>query len=275
MKEPNADEILKDVPTGRDTRHVALVSGGMDSTTAAHVACQVAPKIDCIAYLDTQTGLDANREYIETLADELGVQLWTLRTHNSYEDRVRDNGFPGPSRHSIYYRSLKERQIGKLATMTGDQDLVLWTGVRSQESERRMAHVSRVQEADRWTWVAPIHDWSKDDCREYVDGHELPRNDLWDTLGRSGDCYCGCFGNREELIDLEAVGEEDHAEWLRAIESDIVDDFGKKGRWAWGSMEPHEFAIEEIKEGKQMTLCSNCSPSLPVAPDDDDEEDDD
>jgi len=260
----NSNEILEDVPTGTNTRHVALVSGGMDSTTAATVSCEVTPKIDCLVYLDTGTGLEANRRYIEELSDWLGVQLWTLRTHENYEERVREHGFPGASRHSIYYRSLKERQLGKLATMTGDQQLVLWTGVRSQESERRMKHVSRLQKADRWIWVAPIHNWSKEECREYVDEQDIPRNELWTKLGRSGDCYCGCFGSREELLDLEAMGHEDHAKWIRGIESEIVDDFGKKGRWAHSSMNASDHAIEEIKEGKQMTLCSNCSPSLPV-----------
>jgi len=261
MQEPDADTILEGVPTGRDTRHVALVSGGMDSTTAASVAVEVAPKIDILAYLDTGTGLDSNHEYIETLADELGLQLWTLRTHNQYEKKVRENGFPGASRHSIMYRSLKERQLGKLATMTGDSQLVLWTGVRSQESERRMNHVERLQEADRWTWVAPIHDWSKEDCREYVDDRELPRNELWTKLGRSGDCFCGCFASREELLDLEASGNESHADWIRSLESEIVDDFGKQGRWAHSSMDVSDHGVADVEDGRQMTLCSNCYPN--------------
>jgi len=52
--------------------------------------------------------------------------------------------------------------------------------VRRQESERRMANVTPEQDGPRWTWHAPIHDWSKQDCREYVDRFDLPQNDLWD-----------------------------------------------------------------------------------------------
>jgi len=85
------------------------------------------------------------------------------------------------------YRKLKERQIGRLATLSGGRgntsDLHLWTGVRRQESERRMANVTPEQDGPRWTWHAPIHDWSKQDCREYVDRFDLPQNDLWDDLG--------------------------------------------------------------------------------------------
>jgi len=239
--------------------HVALASGGMDSAVAAHVAVRWGA-CDLLVYLDTRTGLDANREYVERLADRLGVQLWTLRTQESFEDRVETDGFPGPAEHGRMYRKLKERQIGRLATFSGGRgnasDLHLWTGVRRQESERRMSNVTPEQDGPRWTWHAPIHDWSKADCREYVDRFGLPRNELWDELGRSGDCFCGCFASPEEKIDLEAAGHGDHADWLRGLErSADADD--ERGRWAWGALSDAEERAERVGDG-QMTLCSTC-----------------
>ena len=239
--------------------HVALVSGGMDSAVAAHVSVRWGP-CDLLVYLDTGTGLDANREYVEEFAETLGVQLWTLRTHESYEDRVTDDGFPGPAEHGRMYRKLKERQIGRLATFSGGRgntsDLHLWTGVRRQESKRRMANVTPEQDGPRWTWHAPIHDWSKADCREYIDRFDMPKNDLWDDLGRSGDCFCGCFGSPEEKIDLEAAGHADHADWLRNLERS-TDAEDERGRWAWGALTDAEARAERI-DGSQMTLCSTC-----------------
>lgn len=258
-----SEEILDEIPTGRDTVHVAMVSGGMDSTVAASVAVNTAPKIDMLAYLDTGTGLRENREYIEELADALGVQLWTLRTHEEYGEHVKENGFPGPSRHGFYYNLLKERQIGKLATVTGDQDLVLWTGVRSAESERRLRNVERIDEGERWLWVSPIHDWTKEDCREYLEEHDLPRNDLWNTLGRSGDCFCGCFGSPEEKLDLEAAGCGYHAEWLNELEGD-VETGDETEVWAWGALsETERRATRADRTSGQMTLCSTCEPAYP------------
>jgi len=240
--------------------HVALVSGGMDSAVAAHVAIRWGPA-DVLVYLDTGTGLDANREYVEAMADHLGEQLWTLRTKVDYEERVAEHGFPGPSQHSKMYRSLKERQIGRLATLSSGRgntsDLHLWTGVRRQESERRMGNVELEQDGPRWTWHAPIHDWSKADCRRYVDRFELPRNDLWDDLGRSGDCFCGCFASPEEKIDLEAAGEVDHAEWLRDLER-LTDRDDERGRWGWGDLSAAEIRAERVGDD-QMTLCSTCA----------------
>jgi 3'-phosphoadenosine 5'-phosphosulfate sulfotransferase (PAPS reductase)/FAD synthetase len=241
--------------------HVALVSGGMDSAVAAHVSVRWGDA-DLLVYLDTRTGLDENREYVEELADRLGVQLWTLRTHESYEERVEEHGFPGPSRHSIMYRSLKERQIQRLAARCSGE-LHCWTGVRSQESERRMRNVSPDQEAagGRWYWHAPIHDWSKQECREYVDSFDLPKNPLWSALGRSGDCFCGCFASPEEKIDLRAAGCDYHADWLNELE-DRTDADDETGRWAWGALSPSERRAERVDEN-QMTLCSTCDVTLP------------
>jgi 3'-phosphoadenosine 5'-phosphosulfate sulfotransferase (PAPS reductase)/FAD synthetase len=241
--------------------NVALVSGGMDSTTACAVANERVD-LDLMAYLDTGTGLQENREYVEELADHLGLQLWTLRTHESYEDRVKENSFPGPSRHQMMYSILKERQIRTLATICNGRgnsnNLNLFSGVRSDESERRMKHVSEEQEGARWTWRAPIHDWTKQECREYVADNDLPHNDLWDTLGRSGDCFCGCFGSPEEKLDLRAAECGYHADWINNLEEQVDAD-DEKGRWAWGSMsDPERRAERADQDNDQMLLCSTC-----------------
>ncbi len=235
--------------------HVALCSGGMDSTVATHAAVRFGPA-DLVVHLDTGTGLDENEQYVRRLAREIGAQPWTLGTHEDYETIVAEHGFPGPSRHGIIYRRLKERQIQKLAATV--DELHCWTGVRSLESDRRMRTVEPEGDHDggRWYWHAPIHDWTKDDCRRYIDRFDLPRNPLWDTLGRSGDCFCGCFGSREELLDLRAAECDYHAEWLEELEGSV--EIGDEtGRWAWASMSHSEQRAERVDED-QMRLCSTC-----------------
>jgi len=258
------EDLHDDIPTGRNTAHVALVSGGMDSTVASAVAVDRAPKIDYLAYLDTGTGLDENRDYVVELAHALDQYPMVLPTPESYEAKVREHGFPGPSRHQMMYASLKERQISKLATLVGQQqNLVLWTGVRSDESQRRMAHVSEVQEGSRWTWVAPIHDWTKQDCQDFLDERDdLPRNDLWETLGRSGDCFCGCFGSPEEKLDLRAAGCEYHAEWIEELEMS-VETGDETEVWAWGALSDTERrGVRADRDDAQMLLCSDCGPEV-------------
>lgn len=235
--------------------HIALCSGGIDSAVASHIAVRWGPA-ELIVLLDTGTGLPANEEYVRQLARQIGVQPWILGTHEDYEDIVKEHGFPGPSRHSIIYRRLKERQIQKLAGLV--DDLHCWTGVRSLESERRMRVVqpNQAHAGGRWYWHAPIHDWTIQDCRRYIESFNLPRNPLWDTLGRSGDCFCGCFGTREELLDLRAAGCEKQALWIESLE-DSLETGDETGKWAWGSLSHIERRAERVDES-QMTLCSSC-----------------
>ena len=248
---------MSEIPTGQKTVHVPMVSGGIDSTVAAAVAHEQANKIDFIAYLDTGTGLDENREYVEELADHLGTQLWTLRTHEQYEEMVEEQGFPGPSKHIIMYNRLKERQISKLATVTGDKELVTWTGLRKAESPAREKNTERVADQERWTMVSPIAEWTKEDCKEYIDEHDLPKNDLWNTLGRSGDCFCGAYASPEEKLDLRAAGCEYQAEWIESLE-ECVTTGDEKEMWGWGALsESERRSVRAEKDDGQITLCSH------------------
>lgn len=243
--------------------HVALVSGGQDSTAAAHYAHEN-EGMEVLVYLDTRTGIPSNREYVENLADHLGLQLWTLRTQVSYADRVKENGFPGQSRHGIMYRSLKERQLGKLATITNGRgnapDLHFWTGIRRAESKNR-EDIDKVQEKERWTTHSPLADWTIDQVQDYIDEHSLPKNPLWPILGRSGDCYCGCYASPAELTDLRAAGEEEHALRIEKLQEEVREERApsKKNTWGWGGLKEHQQAAEKAKQDPaQLQLCSGC-----------------
>lgn len=227
----------------------------MDSVVASHVSIRWG-WCDVLVYLDTGVGAEPNKRFVERVADEFGVPLLLIRTPESYEERVREHGFPGESRHSIMYRSLKERQIGKLATLCDGRgnasELYLWTGVRRQESERRMDHVERIQEADRWTWIAPIYNWSDAEVRRYHARRSLPTNYLWRTLGRSADCFCGAFGAKEELIDAEACGCNEVVRDMRRLEDEI------DGTWSVSPSETELRADRAEEDDKQMMLCESC-----------------
>jgi len=246
-----------------DETHVALISGGQDSAVAAHVSMRFGP-CDVLMYLDTGTGLKRNERYVERFADKFGWHLIKWRTPENYEELVKKYGFPGPSKHAWFYQYLKERQIGKLATI-GDE-VHYWTGVHKAESDNRMANVEEMAEdqSGRWYWHAPCANWTATDFRRYFDRFNLPVNPLWHTLGRSGDCYCGAYGNRMELIDLDALGCE-RSDWIRDIESDLDTetagfDDPERSKWGWHDDQPSAWAIED---DAQMTLCSHCGTSYP------------
>jgi len=115
-----------------------------------------------------------------------------------------------------------------------------------------MAVVTEEQEdqSGRWTWHAPCAEWKPADFECYREEHDLPENPLWEKIGRSGDCYCGAYANRLELLDLEAI-ESDRADWLRDIESDL--DAGQcafdesRSEWAWHDDDKSAWAMEDVQ----------------------------
>lgn len=238
------------------TTHVALVSGGMDSTVAADVAVRWGPA-DILVYLDTGTGAEKNRRYVQRLASWMGVQLWTLRTNESYTEQVREEGFPGSAIHGMQYNKLKERQLCRLAARV--DELHCWTGVRALESERRMANVEPESEraGGRWTWHAPIAEWTKQDCINHIRRYEIPCSDLWDDpFSRSGDCFCGCFASPEEKLDTLAAGCDDVVRYLDALEQQ-ANHGDERDLWANGGASREEIREARLDED-QLTLCSTC-----------------
>lgn len=253
-----------------------LLSGGKDSVVATHVTMRAATlhmqKVPIVVYLDTGTGLEEQRDYVERVCDRFGWQLWTLRTHEDYEDLVREHGFPGPGQHGTMYNRLKRRQLERLAARV--KDAHYYTGVRASESLNRMENMGRVQEEGegKWTWHAPIYGWEDKQVWEYIERHDIPRNPQWSTGGRAADCFCGAYASREELIGLMADYPK-KAEWIEGLEEELDRD-DKKGLWGWGGSDETALrAAMAEKDEAQMTLCSTCS--LPdLATDGGDEEPD-
>jgi len=231
-----------------------LFSGGRASLVATHYATQDASR-PVVVYLDTGTGLQENREFVRKCADTYDWHLWELRTPENYADLVQQYGFPGPSVHSWFYAYLKERQLGKLATVTGERPH-FYTGVYARESDNRMGTVERVHEADRWTWHAPLHDWTRQEIIDYHDSNDLLQNDVWDRLHMSGDCLCGAYGTRNELLDIEAHY-PDAYQYIQSIESDM--DRSDRFKWAWHSMsDTKQRSMRHERDKKQFTLCDKC-----------------
>jgi 3'-phosphoadenosine 5'-phosphosulfate sulfotransferase (PAPS reductase)/FAD synthetase len=240
-------------------RHVALCSGGGDSVVATHAAMVFGPAEE-VVLLDTGTGpgggaVDVNAEWVRDWCEGNGWPFRRMETSEEYPELVAQHGYPGPSRHFIQYQKLKDRQLCRLAAET-DGDLYLWTGIRRFESERRMRHVEPEGERSggRWYWRAPLADWPDSEVEEYREHFGLPVSPVSEDIGRSADCWCGCFGDRNELLDLAAAGFEEHADWLADL--DTPDGCPReRAVWAGGNWEREDWAEHD---GRQMTLCSSC-----------------
>lgn len=267
MTNPNDPEANETHHNGAPDRYVML-SGGMDSVAMAYHLIEEKWSDDYGAwnkrpvavYCDTGTiGLSAQRIYVEMLCDHYEWQLWTLRTHENFDDHTEEEGFYGNQQHDKMYNLVKGRQQGKLATTSGNPHF--YYGTRRAESSARRDIPRTNYDEGKGAWTHnPICDWSDKKVGEYIQRNDIPFNPLWEC-SHPTDCACGATAAREELIELEAEGFEVFAQKIRDLESRVETD-DRREKWAWGSFSKKEQrALDSAANDAQQTLmCGpNCS----------------
>lgn len=239
-----------------------LFSGGDDSQCSCHVAAQHPQFTGEVHHIATGIGARLTREHVNEVCDHHG---WRLRVHQSdqtYEQFVRDRGFPGPGRHQWIYNRIKDRCVRKIMRKHGRVRVALITGCRQDESIRRMGHVEPVKVGEtskktgevrekRRIWTAPCHDWTATEQAAYMDEHDLPRNPVKPLLGMSGECFCGAFASPGELDRIRRYVPDVATEIDRLTL--IAQECGTHDRW--GTRPPDEKGLIAVKSGP---LCSNC-----------------
>jgi 3'-phosphoadenosine 5'-phosphosulfate sulfotransferase (PAPS reductase)/FAD synthetase len=248
---------------------VGLFSGGHDSFSACYVN-YVAREIPRVVHIATGIGVQATEDYVKETCARWRWPLWIYRAMENvqacgkpdpqnYDDIVRQHGFPGPAGHSKMYIRLKQRQLQRLerdlgANCRGKEKhrVMLVSGCRSQESERRMGTVEEVAIEGRRIWVAPIHDWTKLDTTKLLDYVGQPRNPVVDLIHKSGECLCGAFAKPGELKELGMWDLTRPAyERIKALQAEVLPRF----HHGWGERPPRR-ATKQLKLGP---LCWNCS----------------
>lgn len=188
-------------------RVYALVSGGKDSTVASHLSVRFGPRTDALVHINTGIGVEQTREYVRSFAKWLEMPLIEKHSPKTYEELVLKHGFPGPAAHRYMYSWLKERPLREVRreAQGGHGGRVMFiTGVRLDESKRRMGRVQSVHREGNTVWVAPILNFSFKDILDYRDQYSIPRNEVVDLLHMSGECLCGAFSRPGELEEISA-----------------------------------------------------------------------
>lgn len=257
---------------------VGLFSGGHDSVTATaitHLAMQVVARSTPyrVVHINTGIGVPQTRQYVRELS---AVAEWPLTEYRAlenvnakgqldpqdYEALCLKYGFPGPHGHNLMYARLKERGLQRLerelsaSARKGKERRVLYvTGCRSSESARRMGNTQEVQLQGRRIWVAPIHDWSKNDCGSAMSVLGIPANPVVLHLGKSGECLCGAFAKPGELDEL-AFWYPEVAKHIRELEGRVMQTFP----WGWEEAPPMWW--KQHQKGQMFMfehLCWNCN----------------
>lgn len=241
----------------------AMFSGGYDSLVTAHITAQH-PRFSGCVHINTGTGIPETREYVY---ETCRAQGWPLKEYHGNVDEYRAwvlaHGFPGPSMHNRMYNRLKDRGIAALVRehkQRRHDKIMLVSGVRAQESSRRMGYARTVNidpSSSSRVWVNPIYYWSKDDVLDYRDDHSLPHNPVVDLLHRSGECNCGAFAQAGELADM-TLWYPEVAAWIRDLESQVR---AAGFPWGWEGGPPSWYQAEQAGQERLfdfMPLCSSC-----------------
>jgi 3'-phosphoadenosine 5'-phosphosulfate sulfotransferase (PAPS reductase)/FAD synthetase len=204
---------------------VGLFSGGHDSLCACHVASEHPLFVGC-AHINTGIGFERTRTFVRQTCKKYGWRLQELYPPPfsprldkrrpgidydhlpAYESLVMHYGFPGPAGHRVMYNRLKERCLRRLVhtLKKHSRDRVAFvSGVRREESMRRMGiEQAHTREGCR-VWIAPLINWTSTDKRAYMQAQRLPHNEIVEMACMSGECLCGAFARPGELADVMAL----------------------------------------------------------------------
>lgn len=243
---------------------IALFSGGYDSLVSTHYSME---ELDCdvVFHIDTGTAIPENTEFVKHVCETFEWPLEIRTPTKTLTEFAKEYGFPKSQAHSWIYQYLKEHPISHFTTELEADKPSYYSGVRKDESDRRMENVTTERQPapnDRWWWEAPIADWTKQDVVEYMINHGLPRSDVVETIGRSGECFCGAFADRfSELLSLKEHYPEHH-EWIKSVEADVQAEIGRDEDYCyWGAsgMSSEELTrVMESEDPMDMTLCADC-----------------
>ena len=233
-----------------------MLSGGYDSLVCTHLVAQ-SGLMDAATHLNTGIGIPQTRQYVRETCKDYG---WTLKEYRAdeyvrrdgtpdpqiYEDLVVNQGFPGPPHHQKMFDRLKGRALNQ-AVREHKKDIhdriMLCTGVRRDESRRRSGIKDPVDRQGAKVWVNPILDWSKRDCREYMDRFDLPLSEVVELLCMSGECLCGAFAKPGELKKIESCYPE-VANRIKSIQKKCP------FPWGWEDRQPGWYA--KLKRGESF-----------------------
>ena len=219
-------------------------------------------------HLNTGIGIEQTRDFVRDTTKSWGVELREYKASEyiqadgkpapqKYSEMVMEYGFPGPAMHTKMYIRLKERPLRK-AIRDLDRDrkdkTLLVTGVRSEESIRRTAHVEPVQiwEGTK-IWAAPIWDFTKNDVEDYIDEYGLERNLVVANMHMSGECLCGAFAKPDEIEEIRFWYPETAA-YIERLQ-DEAETAGVPA--VWGVSPPKKAKVEEPSVAEGL-LCSSC-----------------
>ncbi len=204
---------------------VVPVSGGKDSAATLVLATKFfGPEKVRAVYVDTGIDFPENREYVEELTANLGVELAV--EHAGVDTGLLQEGLPLPAPEYRWCTGRKLAALNRAIRKVSRGRTLLVVGDRDAESERRSRRpLVRVDSSLPYPTISPIRLWSGAHVLAYLYSRGITPSRLYeDGFYRTG-CYL-CFSLRTwELMIMEDEGyierilslKPEHGRLLRAF----------------------------------------------------------
>lgn len=247
---------------------VMMMSGGDDSLTAYHVSKALGVHIDAIIHVNTGTGIPATTQFVRSVGEQADERYFEADATGAYERYVLRKGFFGRGliAHTYAYHLLKADGFRKIISNEFRQrkrgrNILLLNGARQHESENRMftmkEPIQRENKTSRNWWVNVINDWTKPQCRAFLNECGVERNPVTKNLCRSGECLCGSMQTQEERQEA-AFFYPDWGRWLDELERAVIEKHG----WGWGVEMPASLKQEKAGQLRLpgfQPMCVGCN----------------
>tara|TARA_R100001086_G_C11796357_1_gene247665 strand:- start:20 stop:1024 length:1005 start_codon:yes stop_codon:yes gene_type:complete len=210
-------------------------SGGKDSGTVLNIVAGFAPEnFKGVLFCDTGIGTIETKKFVIENCKKKNYPLHILKPTNvlicdtchkslnrtknfdakicpicknkgtplSYEKAVLRWGFPSAYSHPQTMAWLKWHSIVQflLKKEALGEKPAFMSGIRKKESKKRNKNFKHWHDkTDRINFVKPIFYKDNNWVMKYVIENNIKRSPVYETLHRSGDCLCGCFGQTQDL----------------------------------------------------------------------------
>lgn len=249
------DILARAIAEHKPSQAYVLFSGGKDSSvTLDYLWRNHREAVTGALHINTGIGIPQTRQFAREFCEHRDIPFTEVTTEENYEQIVAENGFPGPLAHRFMYVRLKERPLDRfIATHKKNRKdrIMLLTGVRAEESKRRMGTSKEINRDGCTVWVAPLIDWSNADMWRYREQFGVPMSEPSKTIHLSGECLCGAFADEDEMRMLEIFYPEVAAR-LHAIEASVK--AAGQTRCEWGKKYG-----EETPTRAPGPMCVGCS----------------
>lgn len=225
-RKQNPYEIMRDAVKKYGVRKFyVLLSGGKNSVVIAHFISTNYPELfgGCV-FTNTGFGSHETRKFVIDYCKEMGWKLfmtWPKEEERFYNITMK-YGFGGPGTHNMVMGFLKDHSWQQFIKEHIEENPALISGVFKKESNarefRKQYSKKPIDKKGSVIFIKPFFYQNAVNFWEYFLEHKLKKSPTYEWFNKSGECFCGCFGQAWELQLMKEFDPRayEYIQWLEA-----------------------------------------------------------